>query len=79
MSFPDGLFDQMQVFCACVFSYLFWAILARAAVIGRLFWDTAVVQMNALAEENVIREPETVVALQALEKIFINQLVGCRG
>lgn len=42
--------------------------LQRAAVIGRLFWDTAVVQMNALAEENVIREPETVVALQALEK-----------
>ncbi|MBK8985724.1 MAG: AAA family ATPase [Chloroflexi bacterium] len=42
--------------------------LQRAAVIGRVFWDTAVILMNALAAENVIREPETVVALQALEK-----------
>ena len=42
--------------------------LQRAAVIGRIFWDTAVILMNALAYDNVIREPETVIALQALEK-----------
>jgi len=42
--------------------------LQRAAVIGRVFWDTAVVVMNALADDNIIREPETAVALQALEK-----------
>jgi predicted ATPase len=42
--------------------------LQRAAVIGRIFWDTAVILMNALASEQVIREPESVVALQALEK-----------
>ncbi|MCA9874129.1 MAG: AAA family ATPase [Ardenticatenaceae bacterium] len=42
--------------------------LQRAAVIGRVFWDTAVILMNALAEDNIIREPETTVALQALEK-----------
>lgn len=42
--------------------------LQRAAVIGRIFWDTAVILMNALAPDNVIREPESVAALQALEK-----------
>ncbi len=42
--------------------------LQRAAVIGRVFWDSAVILMNALADDNVIREPETAVALQALEK-----------
>jgi tetratricopeptide (TPR) repeat protein len=42
--------------------------LQRAAVIGRVFWDTAVVLMNATAENSPIREPETLVALQALEK-----------
>ncbi len=42
--------------------------LQRAAVIGRIFWDTAVILMNALAPDNAIHEPESVVALQALEK-----------
>jgi class 3 adenylate cyclase/tetratricopeptide (TPR) repeat protein len=42
--------------------------LQRAAVVGRIFWDTAVVLMNTLSPDSAIREPESVAALQALEK-----------
>ena len=41
--------------------------LQRAAVMGRLFWDTAVIQMNQLADEP-ISAADTMSALNALEK-----------
>ncbi len=43
------------------------ATLQRAAVIGRLFWDSAVIHMNELAADP-FHSSETVAALQALEK-----------
>lgn len=43
------------------------ATLQRAAVIGRQFWDTAVIQMNELAADP-FHSSETVAALHALEK-----------
>lgn len=41
--------------------------LQRAAVIGRLFWDTAVIHMNDLADDP-ISPADTMAALNALEK-----------
>lgn len=41
--------------------------LQRAAVVGRLFWDTAVIEMNQLSDDP-INPAETVAALSALEK-----------
>lgn len=43
------------------------ATLQRAAVMGRLFWDTAVIQMNQLATDP-ISPADTISALNALEK-----------
>lgn len=43
------------------------ATLQRAAVMGRVFWDTAVIQINQLAD-NPISAADTLTALQALEK-----------
>ncbi|MCA9978762.1 MAG: tetratricopeptide repeat protein, partial [Anaerolineales bacterium] len=43
------------------------ATLQRAAVIGRQFWDSAVIQMNELAADP-LHASETIAALQALEK-----------
>ncbi|MEJ2748121.1 MAG: adenylate/guanylate cyclase domain-containing protein [Anaerolineae bacterium] len=43
------------------------ATLQRAAVIGRQFWDSAVIYMNGLANDP-LHGSETVAALQALEK-----------
>ncbi|MAT99936.1 MAG: hypothetical protein CL608_22580 [Anaerolineaceae bacterium] len=55
--------------------------LQRAAVVGRVFWDTAVFQMNAAADEPL--DPnQTRTALQALEKremIFRRQSSGFAG
>ncbi|HEX6384225.1 MAG TPA: adenylate/guanylate cyclase domain-containing protein, partial [Anaerolineae bacterium] len=50
--------------------------LQRAAVIGRVFWDGAVIHMNETADEP-LSAAETVMALQALEKremIFLRQI-----
>lgn len=55
--------------------------LQRAAVVGRVFWDTAVSQMNAAAEEP-LNQTQTQTALQALEKremIFQRQSSGFAG
>ncbi|MCP4424562.1 MAG: AAA family ATPase [Chloroflexi bacterium] len=41
--------------------------LQRAAVIGRMFWDSAVIHMNELAGEP-LHASETIAALQALQK-----------
>ncbi|GAB4281782.1 MAG: adenylate/guanylate cyclase domain-containing protein [Candidatus Promineifilaceae bacterium] len=41
--------------------------LQRAAVIGRVFWDSAVIHMNELADEP-LHSSETISALHALEK-----------
>ncbi len=41
--------------------------LQRAAVIGRTFWDSAVIHMNSLADDP-LHASETIAALQALEK-----------
>lgn len=41
--------------------------LQRAAVVGRLFWDTAVIHMNQLADDP-ISPADTISALNALEK-----------
>ena len=41
--------------------------LQRAAVVGRVFWDTAVIYMNQLAD-NPISAADTMAALHALEK-----------
>lgn len=43
------------------------ATLQRAAVMGRVFWDTAVIYMNQLADEP-ISASDTISALHALEK-----------
>ncbi|MCA9920846.1 MAG: AAA family ATPase [Anaerolineales bacterium] len=43
------------------------ATLQRAAVVGRVFWDTAVIYMNQLADEP-ISAADTIAALHALEK-----------
>jgi predicted ATPase/class 3 adenylate cyclase len=43
------------------------ATLQRAAVVGRVFWDTAVIFMNQLADDP-ISAADTMSALQALEK-----------
>ncbi len=43
------------------------ATLQRAAVIGRMFWDSAVIHMNQLASEP-LHASESIAALQALEK-----------
>ena len=43
------------------------ATLQRAAVVGRVFWDTAVIYMNQLADEP-ISASDTMTALHALEK-----------
>lgn len=43
------------------------ATLQRAAVVGRQFWDSAVIHMNELAEDP-LHASETLAALQALEK-----------
>lgn len=43
------------------------ATLQRAAVIGRQFWDSAVIYMNGLADDP-LHGSETIAALQALEK-----------
>jgi predicted ATPase/class 3 adenylate cyclase len=40
----------------------------RAAVIGRVFWDSTVMAMNDVAEETAVHAPETITALQALER-----------
>ena len=42
--------------------------LQRAAVIGRVFWDSPVVLMNHVAEQTAVHAPETTTALRALEK-----------
>ena len=42
--------------------------LQRAAVIGRVFWDSPVILMNNMAEQTAVHSPETVTALKALEK-----------
>ena len=42
--------------------------LQRAAVIGRVFWDSPVILMNHDAEQTAVHAPETVTALKALEK-----------
>ncbi|MCB8941595.1 MAG: AAA family ATPase [Ardenticatenaceae bacterium] len=55
--------------------------LQRAAVVGRVFWDTAVFQMNATAEDP-LDQNQTRTALQALEKrelIFQRQSSGFAG
>ncbi|GJM42778.1 MAG: hypothetical protein DHS20C20_30600 [Ardenticatenaceae bacterium] len=55
--------------------------LQRAAVVGRVFWDTAVTQMNA-AGEDPLNAKQTQTALQALEKremIFQRQSSGFAG
>ncbi|WP_420627843.1 ATP-binding protein [Candidatus Leptofilum sp.] len=55
--------------------------LQRAAVVGRVFWDTAVSQMNAAAEDP-LDAAQTRTALQALEKremIFKRQSSGFAG
>ena len=55
--------------------------LQRAAVVGRVFWDTAVSQMNEAAEEP-LTPSQTRTALQALEKrelIFQRQSSGFAG
>lgn len=55
--------------------------LQRAAVVGRVFWDTAVIQMNEAAEEPLTPN-QTRTALQALEKrelIFQRQSSGFAG
>ncbi|MCA9917272.1 MAG: AAA family ATPase [Anaerolineales bacterium] len=55
--------------------------LQRAAVMGRVFWDTAVSQMNAAADEP-LNTNQTRTALQALEKrelIFQRQSSGFAG
>ena len=41
--------------------------LQRAAIVGRVFWDNAVINMNDEAQ-NVVQEETTIAALQALEK-----------
>lgn len=59
------------------------ATLQRAAVVGRLFWDTAVIHMNELADDP-ISAADTMAALNALEKremIFprqSSQIVGAQ-
>jgi class 3 adenylate cyclase/tetratricopeptide (TPR) repeat protein len=40
----------------------------RAAVIGRVFWDSPVILMNNAAEKTAVHAPETITALKALEK-----------
>ena len=55
--------------------------LQRAAVMGRVFWDTAVIQMNEAANDPLNRS-QTRTALQALEKrelIFQRQSSGFAG
>jgi class 3 adenylate cyclase/tetratricopeptide (TPR) repeat protein len=55
--------------------------LQRAAVVGRVFWDTAVMQMNHAADEP-LDKIQTSHALQALEKrelIFRRQTSGFAG
>jgi tetratricopeptide (TPR) repeat protein len=55
--------------------------LQRAAVVGRVFWDTAVIQMNAAADAPLDAN-HTRTALQALEKremIFQRQSSGFAG
>ncbi|MBK7897351.1 MAG: AAA family ATPase [Anaerolineaceae bacterium] len=55
--------------------------LQRAAVVGRVFWDTAVTQMNVTADEP-LNVNQTRTALQALEKremIFQRQSSGFAG
>ncbi|VAW30500.1 hypothetical protein MNBD_CHLOROFLEXI01-3299, partial [hydrothermal vent metagenome] len=55
--------------------------LQRAAVVGRVFWETAVIQMNHAADEP-LDEIQTGHALQALEKrelIFRRQTSGFAG
>ncbi|MCB8947392.1 MAG: AAA family ATPase [Ardenticatenaceae bacterium] len=55
--------------------------LQRAAVVGRVFWDTAVTQMNAAADDP-LNQQQTQTALQALEKremIFQRQSSGFAG
>ncbi|MCP4417244.1 MAG: AAA family ATPase [Chloroflexi bacterium] len=55
--------------------------LQRAAVVGRVFWDTAVFQMN-LAANDPLDKTQTRHALQALEKrelIFRRQISGFAG
>ncbi|MBE2222408.1 MAG: AAA family ATPase [Anaerolineae bacterium] len=42
--------------------------LQRAAVIGRVFWDSPVILMNDAAEQTAVHAPETITALKALEK-----------
>jgi class 3 adenylate cyclase/tetratricopeptide (TPR) repeat protein len=42
--------------------------LQRAAVIGRVFWDSPVILMNHEAEQTAVHAPETITALKALEK-----------
>lgn len=42
--------------------------LQRAAVIGRVFWDSPVILMNHVAEQTAVHAPETTTALKALEK-----------
>ncbi|HRQ36418.1 MAG TPA: adenylate/guanylate cyclase domain-containing protein [Chloroflexota bacterium] len=57
------------------------ATLQRAAVVGRIFWDSAVIHMNETAVPATIPS-ETLVALQALEKremIFKRQVSGFAG
>jgi tetratricopeptide (TPR) repeat protein len=57
------------------------ATLQRAAVIGRVFWDSAVIHMNETAAP-LIPPAETHTALQALEKremIFKRQISGFAG
>ncbi|MCP4359107.1 MAG: tetratricopeptide repeat protein [Chloroflexi bacterium] len=57
------------------------ATLQRAAVVGRVFWDSTVTHMNETAI-NPILPSETIAALQALEKremIFRRQISGFAG
>lgn len=57
------------------------ATLQRAAVVGRLFWDSAVIHMNETAVPSTMPS-ETHAALQALEKremIFKRQVSGFAG
>ncbi len=42
--------------------------LQRAAVIGRVFWDSAVMVMQDGVEETAVHTPDTLAALKALEK-----------
>ncbi len=48
-------------------SQLELATLQRAAVVGRMFWDSAVIHMNELAADP-LQANETIAALKALEK-----------